>query len=235
MDPVRQQIPNPDSAFYDLSIDPRLLTGYFISFLQYMFADYRNLENPAFRKNSITWAPDDLENENLTKKILIVPAVDFNPRDAMHRPALIVSRNDFNVGMKLAMGNKFHTPASLLGQQDPNYVATLGQNQQLVLIEGSHTILVIFKTGAASEALAIDVWHTFIDYQMVIRKDLGLSEMNIGPLQKTGRLEEYEEMWVTPIVVGYRYQRATIVRQESPILKAFSLAHSGADETLQQI
>lgn len=205
-------------------VSPQIITGWFVRFLQWKFSATRNINNSQLKTSDILWKPDDTLAQNYTKKILVGTVNEYDPTDAQQRPAVMVRRGGTNLAGKMSLGDRYHVPTNLLaGGTDPNIEATMGHDQQVVGIAGSHTLFCIADTGGAAEVLGIDVWTTLIDFMHVARKDLKLDEFRVGELRPVGKLKEATDAWVVPIMVNYSYQRNTVVKLESPVLKAFTV------------
>jgi len=176
------------------------------------------------RKAHYLWKPDDLLAQSINSNLLITTAHNYNTTNAQQRPAIIIKRQGTNLGERMSIGDRYQTPTNLIGNgHDPNYEATMGQHQQLMQVQGAHSVMCIGDSGANAEVMGIELWHTFIDHTQIIRRDMGLDAFRVGPLQTAGKLKEANTSWVVPFTVTYTYQRATLVRQEAPLLKAFTV------------
>lgn len=208
-------------------IDPHIITRYLVNFCQWKFSRLENIQNPYLRREHKLWKPQDFQNRLVKSNILITTVYDYDPEDAQQRPAILIRRNATSTGRRLSLGDKYQTPGNLLGNgHDPNKLATLGQNQQLVAVQGSHSIFIVDTSGGAAEALGIEMWQTFSDYRTPIRKDLLLDTFGVEALRAVGKIREFKDTWGVPIVVTYSYQRNTLLRTESPILKAIGAEYN---------
>ena len=223
MTATRNQVPSTP-YLCKWHITPQVITGYLLQFIRWKFSRLENIQDPMLRKEYYLWEPDDLEAQEIRSNILIATAHNYNTTNAQTRPAVIIKRQNTDLGGKMSIGERYQTPQNLLGNgHDPNFEATMGQHQQVVQISGSHSIMCIGDSGGNAEILGIELWQTFIDHIQIIRRDLGLNEFRVGPLQTAGKLKEANTSWVVPFSVTYTYQRSTLIRQEAPILKAFTV------------
>ena len=208
-------------------LDTQVITGYFINLMKWKFSALRNLRQDALRKPTYLWRPDDKVDKpttpGQTKGILITSALDYDPTDAQQRPAIAVSRNSWQLSDQQSIGNRVQIPTNLLGNgHDPNFEATMGQNQYLYLVNGSHAFYCVADQGASCEVLGFEIWETLLEYSAVIRRDLGLHSLLVSDLPKVGKLEESTDNYVIPVLITYSFHKSNILRQESPVLKSIS-------------
>lgn len=221
--PTLQQFPSRVSSLDLTRLRPHTITGYIISFLRQKFQEHNNINDPYLRKPAIEYRPDDLQNERITTGILIDTSYKWKPENAQQRPAIIVKRGSYDLDPRTSIGSKRHAVTNLVGSVNQNVAGTLGDEQFHNFISGSHAILCISKEGAASEALGVEIWNDFMDFEALLRRDLRLSRFRVGSLPETGKLRESQELWVTPVVISYTYQVETIVYGQSPLIKSIDL------------
>lgn len=207
------------SSLCDIPIDSQIITGYLLNMFRFKFADPRNHYQETLRNTEYVWRPDDMVAQTKTKGILIEAVHKYDPTGSQARPAIIISREQQELGPRMSIGDRYQVPTNLIGSVDQNLEATLGFNQNLYAMAGAHSIYAIAREGAACEILGIELWEYLIIYSHVIRQDLGFDEFRVAPLPKIGKLDEYKENWVIPIMVTYKYQKSVIMKEESPLLK----------------
>lgn len=127
----------------------------------------------------------------------------------------------------MSIGDRTQTPINLIGTVNQNLEATLGHSQLVLAMGGAHSLYVVASEGAACEVLAWEIWESLVVYSQVIRKDLCFDEFRVAPLPKIGKLDEFKENWVIPILVTYKYQKSVIMKEESPILKSIGISTNG--------
>lgn len=228
--PAATQLDSVDltpSEYIKRGPNSRLITGWFFQFLLWKFSTINNIEDPALRLAEYLWAPDDEANKTMSKGLLIKEAHRFQMRDADQRPAILIKAGaqtpDYGEGGTIG-GNRTQSHVNLLmtDGHDPNEAPTLGQDVQQNFIAGEHQLMFIHKTGAAAEVLGLEVWNSLLDYATVMRRDCGLQRMQIGPISPAAPIRGYSSHWATATMLRYRYQRVSLVSQESPLLKAYS-------------
>ena len=231
-DPRQQEFPIFDSLDH-FAINPFLLTQYFLTFCRIKFGKVEHINDPALKKEKYIWIQDDTVAQTSPGNMRIETAGRFKEFDAMKSPAIIISRENLGVGPRMGIGDKSTPSTQLRGKADTVHEPVFGDDKQTLSFSGSHSFFCVGDTHAESERLGIELFHACADYQSIIRKDLrhGLHAFRVQELGKTGKSPDFKESWVTPFVVSYTYLRSTIIRQESPVLKAFTLADS--DGTFQ--
>lgn len=229
INPTPLHRPEPTSTFDKLGLNsPYQITKYLVNFLQNKFSDISNITDPALKTVDYVWRPDvptdTAAKSNNTPGIVITTNYGFNPQIADNRPNLVVCRGNFTKMPDMVIGSKYHTPTFLLGQHDPNYQPTLGNNQYMHLVQGTHTIKCVHLEGAACEVLSFEVWRTLLDFFAVIRRDLGLHALEITELPAPTQSDDYKpRKWVNSITINYIYYLSNILDIESPILKAIDI------------
>jgi len=224
-----------DSILGSVGLSPILLTGYFVQLMRALFLNPEtSMMSPALRKSKYGYLEIDQTKQTANTGIRIESISKYNEAIAGKIPAILVARNQFALGKKLSIGDRYQTPSNLLGNgHDPNINATLGNNQQILQIDGGHIFYVIAGEAGMCEELATQVWFYLLDFKQVIRKDLTLSTFEINSLERMKKLKESgdKDNWVIPITVTYTYYRETVIYEESPVLKAISLAANNAENT----
>ncbi len=215
-----------ESSLNSIPIDSQVITSYLLNLFRYKFADPRNHYQDTLRTTEYVWRPDDMTIpvQTKTKGILIDAVHKYDPTDSQQRPAIIVAREQQELGPRMSIGDRYQTPTNFVGDVNQNLEATLGFNQHVFAMAGAHSIYAIHREGAACEILGIELWEYLIMYSHVIRQDIGFDEFRVAPLPKIGKLDEFQENWVIPIMVTYKYQKSVIMKEESPLLKRIEIS-----------
>lgn len=144
--------------------------------------------------------PDNIIEENLKQYtyrpddstgIIIEAAGRYNPEKGDHRPAILISREDWKV-LPPGLGQG-------LIQGDPNkevYVRTYS---------GAHNIICIGKTVAAADLLAGEVLHFLVQVLPEIRKVLPLSHLDVNGMSKPTPVGEGRTHFAVAIPVVYTF------------------------------
>lgn len=207
------------------NLSPQVITGYLVSMLQIKFSDIANHFDPTFRKPEYVWYPDDAVKQTQPKGILITTALKYSPTDANQNPAIIIARDQVQQKEPMSIGSRYQVPQTLLGgKTNTSLAATLGQQQEVNQLVGSHNIYCISSEGSACEILGIEIYHWIVSFQTVIRRDLGLDSFRVGQLGRTKKMKENDSKWITPFNCSYSYTRAIILNQEAPLLKGFTIS-----------
>jgi hypothetical protein len=213
----------PDtSALCIWPVDPYVIKGYLVRFLEWKFSRKENIQNQFLRDQAYLWKPDDTVGENRTTGILIASSGEYNSEAAHQRPACIVKLGPVRAD-RISLADRVHSESNLIGTVDPNQKATLGFETQTLHVRAGYTVFCIGETEGSAENLGLEVWHSLLDHQQVIRRDLGLIQWAVGDMQSVGKLREFKDTWATPIRIATTFNRTVILEQESKVLKAFSV------------
>lgn len=216
---------NPVSALKETALTPQIITGYFLRLIQNKFSDKNNQMDESLRNDSFVYHAQDNITQNAQTGILITTPYKINFQQTQKRPAILVARASLAADPPPSIGSRWQTPTNLIGNgHNPNAEATLGQNQVLNSFSGTMVFYCIGEEGAAAEILGTELLYFFTDYERAIVSDLGLMRMRTGDLSRPTKLEEYKENWVVTLTLSYNYQRAAVLRTESPLLKFFTAA-----------
>lgn len=213
-------------------MEPQLITAWLVRFFQWKFSQKDRILSQAIRNDSYLWYPDNMEIQEQRKGIFIGTSNHWSATDANQMPGIIIKRNTYQTGQRQSIGDRYHVSRNLIGDgHNPNEQATMGQRQTLVPISGTHTVYPVAETGGSAEILGIEVFGALLDWMLVARQDLGLMEYRPQGLQPVGKLREGgQSAYTAPVVINCTYQRTTVVNQESPLLKGFTV--EGTNEAL---
>lgn len=177
------------------SIMPRahLMGGFFVEWFQKHFADPDNIEAKELR--NLVWtppaAPASLPGQ--CKAITIDISSRWDPSATDRRPAIIVSRNDWEV-VHFGLDDRLQSAVSFDGAE---YFAAA--------VRGSHTLFCLGggPDGTATEILAAEVYRDMLQFGPAIRQRLNLMRFQAVSVGKLFELEEAKENYAVPVTVAY--------------------------------
>lgn len=190
---------------------PILMTGLLRQLLIKHFADMLNIEDPDLKAHSYPaiWR-DDLETG-----ILIESNTRWRGALAEKRPAILIKRNEVK-NVRLTVN-------------DLNKTDSRGFQHFVTMWVGSHTLFVIFETGASVEGLATEVQRELTEFGPAIVEQLALHKFQVLSMGEIGELEEATENYVVPVTVGWAYQEAWKLEPEALTLMGVDIVVGPGD------
>ncbi len=197
------------SYLCDNGWQPLLITGFIRDLLIRQWADPNNIISPEMKQ--YVW------REQVGSGILIESVYRYRPDLVQKRPAIMVKRNAFK-DMPLGLGGGFIFGGGLAAYETEKGAIS----RHATVFVGSHTLFCIHGTGASTEILAAEVLGHLIACMWPIRQNLGLRNFSVTEIGAIQELEESTENYVIPITVGWAYEHAWELRQESLPVQGFS-------------
>jgi hypothetical protein len=139
-------------------------------------------------------------------KISIDPSYAYKNDEVGKRPAIIVKRGPVQFA-KITFGNRFGS--------DP----TTGTLQFMAQEQGYLTFMCLSKVALESELIATDVAEFLQSMCLVLSNQYNFLTLNIDAVGEVGILEEYKEIYMTPVTLTFAAQKVWEIYMESVKLK----------------
>lgn len=196
-----------DDAWPDIcrfGIQPQMLNGLLIRFLQGHFARPENIYTPDIRQ--YTWAP------NTTSKILITTNTGNNLAQANQVPRLIVKRGRQETS-RLGIGDRSGQDAQQIRQGTSTYSR---------ITQGTSTIFAVGETDGQTELLAQEVFKAFTWAGPIIMKRLPFHDFQTISLGESMIMSSVADKFGIPIELRYAYEYSWRNTEHAPALSALS-------------
>lgn len=182
-----------------------VLTGFFIDVLRQLFAADVLKQQSELQK--IIWSGNDGGG------ILIDAVANWKPTAGGQRPALLVKRGDYKTE-RVTIGDAVQSSG----------LTPEGNQRYAMMWLGSHTIFALSTNSLQAEALAHEASRHLMQFQAVIRRNLGLVRLMLVDVAAQGILEEAHQTFVTPINLLIAFTEHWIVEQQAPPLRGVLLS-----------
>jgi hypothetical protein len=187
-----------------LGFRPHIMTGLLVQLLRQHFADRRNIATPSMRDE--TWRPGE------DTGIVIESITNWNPNQAMTRPAIVVKRNAWQFE-RIGIGDR------LMGSHEED-----GSDYYCVLAHGSHTLFCLAGEPGEAEYLAAEVYPEMIQFGPVIRAQFLLHRFVLAELGGLMKVQEATDSHAVPITLAYVGEEAWRITPQAPYLKRITLS-----------
>jgi len=139
-------------------------------------------------------------------KLAIQKSEAFDPESVGKRPALYIKRGGIQVNRD-TIGDTL--------ARDPK----LGR-MMFVRLSGTMTIYCVARTGGEADTLAGEVLDCLLCFQTLISEDFSFIRFKVNSLGEVSILEDYKEMFMTPVIIEYDAEMSYVLGQEAlPIKK----------------
>lgn len=195
----------PNKSYFDInSTSPMQVTGFIVNLLQYHFSTEDNIENSQLK--NLLWNEDPS-----LSKIYVGRSDSRDTQVSSQLPGLFVERGDCK--------NTTHgTLSRSLINIQRNAETIPSSLDYCMALEGGHVILCEAVTGAASEALAEEVWRRLMYFGPAIQQDFVMSYFNTSLISK-GQLKEDRSAntYITSVQVVWTKDYKWSLQQEQKI------------------
>ena len=178
---------------------PLVMTGIFLEILR----GYFRTGSTQFR-----WTEETSES-----KVFIEPTHKLNFEEVQKRPALYVSRGDFQYGIDNRVG--WNDQLST----DP----TTGRTEFTVLVNCVMQVIPVAKKAGEVERLAEEASEALLVFKQLVREDFGFLRFDLAAIGQLGILQEDSETFTAPIAVRTQFQEVWTIRRMTPKVKRIIL------------
>jgi len=197
------------SALCSYGMRPHVMTGLLRQLLLGHFSDPQNIEEPKVRRQIEQlqqWQPEQPENQQISRGLLIESITRWSPNSADKRPALLIKRNSWS-WLKQTIGDKLSSNPYT------------GQESYFGFWQGSHTIYCMSGTGAETEFLAAEAVKFLILFSPLIRSQLELHKFFVSEVGGVGEVQEVVQGYAVPVTVTYVAEENWSIQPYVPRLK----------------
>lgn len=216
----------PVSSLCTTGHPANVLTGVFVRLLREHFMAASNLEfngvNTLGKREleQYLWVPNAEGDVDVERSRIQIDAVwKYNSQDIQNRPALYVKRNPFQY-QQLALNHGWVVNPM---RSEAGEVSRIPGEIQSVAVMGSHTIFCVGGTGAEAELLGQEVSQHLVGFASVLRADLELHKLLVTEVGEVAVLDESQEHFVVPVVIGYIAIPTWRINAEAPWLKTIAI------------
>jgi len=225
--PITDQLQTPQSvdhipsALCSVGRPPIIMTGALLWALRRHFATANYIVDAGLR--AYTWHSDTTQT-----KIMIEPYTSWTPaaiQALQMRPACLVRRGPWQ-SQKLGFADQYQGAGNNRVDATVLISDTGGVDNGIkheVIIQGQHTVACMAGKGAEAEALGTEVFYELLEFQQVIREDLGLSVFKVSGLGPTAKVEDSREHWMAPVQLEYSFNHAWSVQQDGLPVKTAAI------------
>jgi hypothetical protein len=190
------------AAFCALGMQAELITGLLRDMLIRRFLDPEFIRRTPLRE--ILW------RENETTDILIESHTRWKPELTEKRPGIIIKRNSYR-NYRVGIGD-------FAGADEQ------GAERHATFWVGSHTVFCLRESGAAAEQLAAEVRDHLLEFGPTLLYNLQLQQYQVQQVGTIGKIDDSRILtYAVPITLGWAYEHAWTVEQESLPLRRVSL------------
>jgi len=163
------------------------MTGILIDFIKQLFSNNNPKLHPQldklFTTDTIPTDPD-----KAISLVAVEDAYAFNPQVVGQRPAVFVRANEWTFP-RLSIGEKNHS--------------VVGEEVYTTVVDGSHTLIILNKTPAATELLAREVVSYVKHFGQTLVGDHHIGRWDVKNISPLAELEEQSENFVITINIEY--------------------------------
>lgn len=188
---------------------PRIeqVTAFLVVWIRNHFSDPQNMIDPSLQRK--LWSATDTRGG-----VIIEDAGVWEPTKAGQRPAVLVSRQDYNIQRQIIDDRMQGVPE------------LTGTRYYMNMAEGKHTVVAVSPLQKEADLYGMDVYRELNGFAPSIRANFGFTKfqvINIGAPTKA--IKEYGSHWAVPITLDIAFQQTWRLVPQAPLLKTLAIEY----------